>query len=152
MKYSIQITDGERIGEFVERAWQAATSGYPGPVHLSLPVDIMFSSFEEDAGRDERPWVRHQTRPQRAWPEPKRLTDILNIVENSERPVIIGGHGIWWSHSEKSLAEVGEKLKIPILMYLTIQNCWVRIVLPIWGLQIFINIILLRWLFMRQTQ
>ena len=114
VKYSIQITDGERIGEFVERAWQAATSGYPGPVHLSLPVDIMFSSFEEDAGRDERPWVRHQTRPQRAWPEPKRLTDILNIVENSERPVIIGGHGIWWSHSEKSLAEVGEKLKIPI--------------------------------------
>ena len=60
VKYSIQITDGERIGEFVERAWQAATSGYPGPVHLSLPVDIMFSSFEEDAGRDERPWVRHQ--------------------------------------------------------------------------------------------
>jgi len=91
VKYSIQITDGERIGEFVERAWQAATSGYPGPVHLSLPVDIMFSSFEEDAGRDERPWVRHQTRPQRAWPEPKRLTDILNIVENSERPVIIWG-------------------------------------------------------------
>ena len=28
--------------------------------------------------------------------------------------MIIGGHGIWWSHSEKSLAEVGEKLKIPI--------------------------------------
>ena len=30
VKYSVQITDGERIGEFVERAWQAATSGYPG--------------------------------------------------------------------------------------------------------------------------
>ena len=55
VKYSVQITDGERIGEFVERAWQAATSGYPGPVHLSLPVDIMFSSFEADAGRMSAP-------------------------------------------------------------------------------------------------
>ena len=55
-KYSVQITDGERISEFVDRAWRAATTGYPGPVHLSLPVDIMFSSFDEDAGRDERPF------------------------------------------------------------------------------------------------
>ncbi len=114
VKYSVQITDGERIGEFVERAWQAATSGYPGPVHLSLPVDIMFSSFEADAGRNERPWIRHEVAPQRAWPEPARLSEILKIIENSERPLIIGGHGVWWSRSEKSLADVGEKLLIPI--------------------------------------
>ena len=57
-KYSIQITDGDRIGEFVDRVWKIATSGYPGPVHLNLPVDIMFSSFDEDAGREERPFLR----------------------------------------------------------------------------------------------
>src|SRR5210317_1058419 len=54
-KYSATITDGERINEFVDRAWKIALSGYPGAVHLSLPVDIMFSSFEEDAMRNERP-------------------------------------------------------------------------------------------------
>ena len=37
VKYSVQITDGERISEFVDRAWTAATTGYPGPVHISLP-------------------------------------------------------------------------------------------------------------------
>ena len=114
VKYSVQITDGERIGEFVERAWQAATSGYPGPVHLSLPVDIMFSSFDEDVGRNERPWIRHQVAPQRAWPEPARLSEILKIIEDSERPLIIGGHGVWWSKSEKLLRDVGVKLKLPI--------------------------------------
>ena len=57
VKYSIQITDGERISEFVDRAWTAATTGYPGPVHISLPVDIMFSSFP-DAGLEERPFSR----------------------------------------------------------------------------------------------
>jgi len=49
-KYSVQITDGNRISEFVERAWRTATTGYPGPVHLSLPVDIMFSSFPKMRG------------------------------------------------------------------------------------------------------
>ena len=57
-KYSASITDGTRIGEFVDRAWKIATSGYPGPVHLSLPVDLMFSSVDEDAGRAERPFAR----------------------------------------------------------------------------------------------
>ena len=101
-KYSVSITDGERINEFVDRAYKMAINGYPGAVHLSLPVDIMFSSFEADAGRNERPWIRHQVAPQRAWPEPARLSEILKIIENSERPLIIGGHGVWWSRSEKS--------------------------------------------------
>ena len=58
VKYSESITDGERISEFVDRAYKMATSGYPGPVHLSLPVDIMFSSFAPDAGLEERPFQR----------------------------------------------------------------------------------------------
>ena len=57
-KYSVQIADGSRISEFVDRAWHAATNGYPGPVHISLPVDIMFSSFEQNVGRNERPLDR----------------------------------------------------------------------------------------------
>ena len=36
-KYSASITDGHRIPEFVDRAYKIALSGYPGPVHLSLP-------------------------------------------------------------------------------------------------------------------
>ena len=56
-KYSASITDGERIPEFVDRAYKIATSGYPGAVHLSLPVDIMFSSFPEDAASGERPFT-----------------------------------------------------------------------------------------------
>jgi acetolactate synthase-1/2/3 large subunit len=104
-KYSAQITDGSRIGEFVDRAWTAATTGYPGPVHLALPVDIMFSSFDEDVGREERPFRRDARAVPRAWPEPSALARIMALLDKAERPVIIGGHGIWWSHGEKALAE-----------------------------------------------
>lgn len=114
VKYSVQITDGERISEFVDRAWIAATSGYCGPVHISLPVDIMFSSFDEDAGRQERPYFRGHLAPPRAWPEPVALQSILSLIENAERPVVIGGHGVWWTGAEMKLADACSLLRIPI--------------------------------------
>ena len=113
-KYSVQIADGSRISEFVDRAWHAATNGYPGPVHISLPVDIMFSSFEKNVGRNERPFDRTEKPLLKAWPDPVKLSKILSLVRESDRPVIIGGHGVWWSHNEKLLGSAATKLKIPI--------------------------------------
>jgi acetolactate synthase-1/2/3 large subunit len=114
VKYSVQITDGERISEFVSRAWTAATTGYPGPVHISLPVDIMFSSFAPDAGLHERPFNRNDRPVPRAWPDPLALELVLDLVKKSKRPVIIGGHGIWWSRSEDKLEAVGKQMRLPI--------------------------------------
>ena len=113
-KYSASVTDGSRIPEFVDRAYKIALSGYPGPVHLSVPVDIMFSSFEEDSQRDERPFVRKAESPPKAWPEPQRLQSILGEFEKSKKPMLFGGHGVWWGNAEKKLEEVGKTLKIPV--------------------------------------
>ena len=113
-KYSASVTDGSRIPEFVDRAYKIALSGYPGPVHLSVPVDIMFSSFEEDSQRDERPFVRKAESSPKAWPEPQRLQSILEEFEKSKKPMLIGGHGVWWGNAEKKLEEVGKTLKIPV--------------------------------------
>ena len=113
-KYSVSINDGERISEFVDRAWTAAITGYPGPVHISLPVDIMFSSFAIDAGLDERPYNRKPRPIPRAWPDPSSLSRVLELVQKAERPLIIGGHGIWWSGAEKLLETAGKTLQMPI--------------------------------------
>ena len=113
-KYSASITDGTRIREFIDRAYRIATNGYPGAVHLSIPVDIMFSSFNENSGLEERPFS-HQKKPEsKAWPDPNQLDEILNLTTNSKKPVLIGGHGIWWSSAEKKLEHVGFELNIPI--------------------------------------
>ncbi len=113
-KYSASITDGSRIREFVDRAYKTALSGYPGPVHLSVPVDIMFSSFPADAQLDERPHL-HASRPApRAWPDPDDLQTVISTLQKSERPILIGGHGVWWSGAEVKLEEAGKTLGIPI--------------------------------------
>lgn len=113
-KYSASITDGRRIREFVDRAYKTALSGYPGPVHLSVPVDIMFSSFPADSQLDERPHL-HAPRPApRAWPDPDDLQSVFAALQKSERPILIGGHGVWWSGAEVKLEEAGKTLGIPI--------------------------------------
>ena len=113
-KYSASITDGTRIREFVDKAYRIATNGYPGAVHLSMPVDLMFSSFPEDAGLEERPFSHKEKPITKAWPDPNSLSEILELACNSKKPVLIGGHGVWWSHSEKKLENAGNILNIPI--------------------------------------
>ena len=113
-KYSASITDGNRIREFVDKAYRIATNGYPGAVHLSVPVDIMFSSFADDAGLEERPFT-HQKKPlAKAWPDPESLYEIFDLTINAQKPVFIGGHGVWWSSAEKKLEQAGFELNIPI--------------------------------------
>lgn len=120
-KYSISVTDGNRIPELVDRAWQIATSGYPGPVHLSIPVDIMFSSFDEECETAERPYHRSSITPgsstllqHRAWPAPDALAETLELIANARKPILIGGHGVWWSGADKQLEKTALALNIPV--------------------------------------
>ena len=113
-KASIGVTDGTRISEIVDRAFRIATSGYPGPVHLSVPVDIMFSSFDEDAGREERPFVRTPGAVPRAWPDPDALAPLLQMIAGAQRPILIGGHSVWWAGADRKLEATGQALGIPI--------------------------------------
>ncbi len=113
-KYSASITNGSRIPEFVDRAFKTALSGYPGPVHLSVPVDIMFSSFEEDSQKEERPLVRSPQPAAKAWPNPENLNAILEEFGKSKKPVLIGGHGVWWGKAEQKLEKAGRELQIPV--------------------------------------
>ena len=113
-KYSASITDGSRIPEFVDRAFKTALSGYPGPVHLSVPVDIMFSSFEEDSQKEERPLVRSPQPAPKAWPNPENLNVILEEFGKSKKPVLIAGHGVWWGKAEQKLEKAGRELQIPV--------------------------------------
>ncbi len=113
-KYSASVTDGNRIREFVDKAYRIATNGYPGAVHLSIPVDIMFSSFSDDAGLDERPFTHNKKPIAKAWPDPSSIKEILDLTIKAKKPILIGGHGVWWGNAEKKLEEVGLEMNMPI--------------------------------------
>ena len=113
-KYSASVTDGNRIREFVDKAYRIATNGYPGAVHLSIPVDIMFSSFSDDAGLDERPFTHNKKPIAKAWPDPNSIKEILDLTIKAKKPILIGGHGVWWGNAEKKLEEAGLEMNLPI--------------------------------------
>ena len=74
----------------------------------------MFSSFDVGAGLEERPFSRVAKAIPRAWPDPEALTKVIDLLNNSKSPIIIAGHGVWWSKSELILEKVGDKLSIPV--------------------------------------
>ena len=38
----------------------------------------------------------------------------MGLLQDAERPLIIGGHGVWWSGAEKALETAGKNLRLPI--------------------------------------
>ena len=115
-KYSVLVTDGNRIPDFVDKAFEIAMSGNPGPVHLSVPTDILYSSFDDGEVRQERPFD-HPRQPGRfPWPDPAEMQRLVEAVRDAKRPVIVAGNGVWWGRAERELAAVAMKCAIPVLV------------------------------------
>ena len=115
-KYSVLVTDGNRIPDFIDKAFEIATGGNPGPVHLSIPTDILYSSFEDQEVRIERPFG-HGSRPgHAAWPDPQAIERLAATLSSAKRPVIVAGNGVWWGRAEDELAALANLCDIPVLI------------------------------------
>ncbi|MBT8435382.1 MAG: thiamine pyrophosphate-binding protein, partial [Gammaproteobacteria bacterium] len=66
------------------------------------------------AMRDERPFDRSAKTPARAWPCPEDLEQVLATIRQAQKPIIIGGHGVWWSGAESQLEDCARKLNNPV--------------------------------------
>ena len=94
-KWSHTATGAEPLGEVVARALQVAVSGRPGPVHLSLPVDLLQAEVPDHAPQAEMP---EGTGPRLSEGDAE---DILDHLEAADRPLILAGpamsRGRGWS-------------------------------------------------------
>jgi acetolactate synthase-1/2/3 large subunit len=94
-KYAIQVINPNDIIHILEEAYTQATTGRMGPVWIDIPLDIQSSQIEIL--------------------EPFSWEKIIDIIFQSERPVIVTGNGIHLSNSEELFCELKEKLQIPIV-------------------------------------
>jgi len=114
-KLSLLVTDGLRIPEFIDKAYYAAISGRPGPVHLSVPTDLLFSSYDESAVWSERPYDHSPKPPAKAWPNPDDVAAIANALARSERPLFVVGNGAQWSDARREISELANRYGVPVL-------------------------------------
>ena len=111
-KGSWLIHDKNRIPEFVATAFRSAMSGRPGPVHLTLPIDIQEAVISED---DLPPYLPHEYRNMgRAQGDPELIRQAANLLTGAQKPVIILGNPARYSVSADQASALAEKIGAPV--------------------------------------
>ena len=112
-KYAVQINDSQDIKYHLQKAFYKSTTGRMGPVWLDIPLDIQNSMVDIDMldGYDP-PNVKYD----------QLDFDIIDLISNSKRPLIVAGNGIHLSNTEDRFKDLIYKLKIPIVSTWTAKD------------------------------
>src|SRR5262249_35041941 len=111
-KWSALLSDGRRIPEYIARAVRIATSGMPGPVHISLTADSLSGMLDSANASGPVPGNSRPTSAPAA--EPAFIEQALALLAGAERPLIIAGVAAFWSHAGPALREFIETVKVPL--------------------------------------
>lgn len=114
-KWSYQIRHASDIQWAVSRAFYIATSGRPGPVVLD---------FAKNAQTELCEWAEYKKcsyiRSYIPYPQipVEDIDRVAAMINASQRPLIMAGHGIEISGAEKELLALAEKADIPVTVTL----------------------------------
>src|SRR5262249_17543470 len=109
VKWAAIPPEAAQLHFYLQRAFAEATSGRPGPVHLSVPFD--FFSAEIPAAAPALPDLAAVPRPA---PEAAGVEKLPKLLAKAERPVAIAGSGVWWSDAASELQTFIEKAGVPL--------------------------------------
>lgn len=105
-KWAVEVHHAHRIPELLQRAIRTATSGRPGPVVVSLPLDVL------QAPADAVPAARVRPHPPVA--HPTGVSEAVALLESSRRPVMILGGGAATAGSE-AFQRLAERSATPVV-------------------------------------
>jgi len=106
-KYAVMVDDKNSIRYHLEKALYEAKNERPGPVWLDVPLDIQGALINEDElnGYNQNKISVYNT----------KIDEVMQLLSQSSRPVIIAGNGIVLSDSRNSFMALAEQLKIPVV-------------------------------------
>lgn len=110
-KWAIQVRSAEEIPATIARAFYIAKNGRPGPVVVDLSKDAQLGKMEWN-GYIPCNYIRSYI----PTPDmnPTAIGDAARLINRSERPMILSGHGVTISGAEKELIQLAEKADIPV--------------------------------------
>jgi len=114
-KHNYLVTHASEVAQTVREAFYVAKSGRPGPVLIDITKDAQQSTceFDWEAAKPQLPGYRPDLSP-----APKEYAQALDLIHNSKRPVILGGHGIIVSGAMREVRDFAERAGIPVAMTL----------------------------------
>ena len=105
------------LPRIIERAFHLAQSGRPGPVLVSIPMDI----FSADLPVDSFSQLPATMAPPSI--DPTAAARIVEELAQAERPVLYAGGGVLSAHATRELAALAEALEIPVAHSLMGKGC-----------------------------
>ena len=108
-RWAHRVTSTERIPDLTRLAIRKALAGPPGPVLLDIPVDLMFAEVD-----DSRVPVSGAPEAKLPMPLAEVIAELVSRLEAAERPVIVAGNGIRYSHAARALLEFAERSGVPV--------------------------------------
>lgn len=114
-KYAVTVMDPLTIRYHLEKALYLARLARPGPVWLDIPLDVQGSLVKVEELRSFKPSEIVPPFETEEKKLKKLVSQTINKIEQSRRPVLYVGNGIRLAHAEQELLELADILKIPIL-------------------------------------
>jgi acetolactate synthase-1/2/3 large subunit len=114
-KHNYLVSSVKDLAPTLKEAFYIAASGRPGPVLVDITKDAQNESmdYEWDNSPVRLPGYRPDLRVL-----PEELDRALDLIQSSQKPVILAGHGVAMSGSLKELQSFAEKAQIPVAMTL----------------------------------
>ena len=106
-KYSTQILTPDVIPEVVRKAFKVAEAEKPGCSFIDFPENIA-----EMQNVEKKPLKRQSPLP--SSPNPLKVQQAAEIIENARFPIIIAGNGVIRSNASDDLEDFASKLNIPV--------------------------------------
>ncbi|WP_102335539.1 thiamine pyrophosphate-binding protein [Salimicrobium jeotgali] len=104
-KFSVRVEHSERLAPLLAHALEKAVTGVQGPVHLSIPFDILLEETE--------PFLLDI--PDRTPVISPEIYNLPPLLEKAEKPVLFLGKGVHASRSYEEVREVAERWQIPVI-------------------------------------
>nr|WP_047153877.1 thiamine pyrophosphate-dependent enzyme [Aneurinibacillus tyrosinisolvens] len=106
-KWAVEISDPKRVPELLHRAFRVAQSGRPGPVVVSLPVDMLQQQAEAV--------FQNHMLPSTPAPDMRRLAAANELLAGAKKPLIIVGGGVTATNAQDDLVQLSERLGVPVM-------------------------------------
>jgi len=119
-KWNAVVSHWRRIPEMVQEAFRQATSGRPGPVHLDLPVDVLFEEGDEEEISILPPARYRLTVPPSG--NPQVIKEAAEMLAQARSPVIHAGGGARRSAATAEIVTLAEFLGCPMTTGITARG------------------------------
>lgn len=108
-KHTEKINRVETIPEQVRKAFEVADREKQGATHLEFPADVSASKTENSALDASK----NRVSPNGV--QPSNIEEAIDIIDSSERPVILSGEGVISENGSDELTSFAEKSGVPVL-------------------------------------